>query len=115
MLTGGQRNDGVIRTELGRRGTGAVIPEKNEQTATRKRRGPKGGVPPAFDADAHKGRDVVERSFTLTKHWRGLATRYDKIAITYRTAVTLNAWPDLAMYMRETHLAERARWLRVVR
>ena len=31
-----------------------------------------------------KGRNVVERSFNLAKQWRALATRYDKLAITYR-------------------------------
>ena len=82
---------GVIRTELRRRAITAVIPEKSDQIAARKRRGSKGGRPPLFDADAYRGRNVVERSFALAKQWRGLATRYDKLAITYRAAVTLNA------------------------
>ena len=47
--------------------------------------------PPAFDAQAYRGRNVVERHFALAKQWRGLATRYDKLAITYRAAVTLCA------------------------
>jgi len=34
---------------------------------------------------------VVERSFNLAKQWRGLATRYDKLAITYRAAAVLHA------------------------
>jgi transposase len=38
-----------------------------------------------------KGRNVVERSFALLKQWRALATRYDKLAITYRAAVVLSA------------------------
>ncbi|WP_206497688.1 transposase [Rhodococcus sp. KRD175] len=29
--------------------------------------------------------------FALAKQWRALATRYDKLAITYRAAVTLCA------------------------
>ena len=29
--------------------------------------------------------------FALTKQWRGLATRYDKLAITYRAGVLLSA------------------------
>ena len=33
----------------------------------------------------------MERSFNLAKQWRGLATRYDKLAITYRAAVTIFA------------------------
>ncbi len=37
---------GVIRTELRRRGIKAVIPDKRDQAAARKRRGSKGGRPP---------------------------------------------------------------------
>ncbi|MGO4201770.1 transposase, partial [Rhodococcus sp. TAF43] len=36
-------------------------------------------------------RNVVERQFCHVKQWRGLATRYDKLAIVYRSAVVLNA------------------------
>lgn len=82
---------GVIRSELRRRGIKAVIPEKRDQAAARKRRGSTGGRPPGLDAEAYKGRNVVERLFALTKQWRGIATRYDKLAITYRADVTLCA------------------------
>ncbi len=82
---------GPIRSELRRRGINAVIPQKSDQIAARKRRGRTGGRPPAFDKDDYKGRNVVERSFALAKQWRGLATRYDKLAITYRAAVTISA------------------------
>lgn len=34
----------------------------------------------------YKGRNVVERHFNLAQQWRGLATRYDKLAHTYRAA-----------------------------
>ncbi|WP_213571880.1 transposase [Rhodococcus sp. USK13] len=37
------------------------------------------------------GRNVVERRLCHLKQWRGLATRYDKLAIVYRAAVVLNA------------------------
>lgn len=60
-------------------------------SAGRKRRGSRGGRPPAFDAEIDKGRNVVERRFCHLKQWRGLATRYDKLAITYRAAAVLNA------------------------
>lgn len=82
---------GVIRNELRRRRITAVIPEKRDQIAARARRGSRGGRPPAFDAQAYRGRNVVERYFALAKQWRGLATRYDKLAITYRAVVTLCA------------------------
>lgn len=79
------------REYLRRRGIGAVIPEKKDQIAARKKKGSKGGRPPGFDANAYKERNVVERSFAYAKQWRGLATRYDKLAITYRAAVVLSA------------------------
>ncbi|SMY00590.1 Transposase DDE domain-containing protein [Brevibacterium linens ATCC 9172] len=68
-----------------------MIPEKKDQIAARKKRGNRGGRLPAFDAVAYKNRNVVERSFAYVKQWRGLATRYDKLAITYRAAVVLSA------------------------
>jgi hypothetical protein len=57
----------------------------------RQRKGSAGGRPPAHDPEIYKGRNVVERSFSLSKQWRGLATRYDKLAITYRAAAVLQA------------------------
>jgi len=40
---------------------------------------------------AYKRRNVVERSFNTLKQWRSLATRYDKLALTYRSAAVLQA------------------------
>ena len=57
-----------------------MIPQPSDQIAHRKRRGSAGGRPPAFDATAYKGRNVIERSFNDHKQWRGIATRYDKLA-----------------------------------
>jgi hypothetical protein len=37
------------------------------------------------------GRNVIERAFNGFKHWRGLATRYDKHATVYRGALVLAA------------------------
>ena len=68
-----------------------VIPEQSDQIAHRKRHGSKGGRPPAFDTAGYKGRNVIERGFNTTKQWRGLATRYDKLAIVYRGAAILRA------------------------
>jgi transposase len=83
--------NGVNRRMLAARGVKTVIPQKNTEVAARLRRGSAGGRPPAFDAEIYKGRNVVERSFNLSKQWRGLATRYDKLAITYRAAAVLQA------------------------
>lgn len=68
-----------------------VIAQPSDQIGHRKRRGSTGGRPPAFDAEAYKGRNVVERSFNDHKQWRGLATRYDKLAAVYRGGVVLRA------------------------
>ena len=67
-----------------------MIPQKSDQIAARKRRGRKGGRPPGLEVD-YTGRNVVERSFALAKQRGALATRYDKLAITYRAAVVLCA------------------------
>lgn len=127
LVTGGQRNDGAMLTEvladirvprlgagrprtrpdvvvadraytngvnrrmLAARGVKTVIPQKNTEIAARLRRGSAVGRAPAFDAEIYKGRNVVERSFNLSKQWRALATRYDKLAITYRAAAVLQA------------------------
>ncbi|MEV0070878.1 hypothetical protein [Amycolatopsis sp. NPDC050768] len=42
-------------------------------------------------------RNVVGRRFKLVKQCRGLAARYDKMAVVYRTAADLHAvitWPN---------------------
>jgi putative transposase len=77
------------RELLRRRGIVAVIPEPSDQAGHRKRRGSQGGRPLSYDPEAYRGRNAVERSFNLFKHWRGLATRYDKLAITYRGGIVL--------------------------
>lgn len=81
----------AYRRALHARGIKAVIPEKSDSIAARRRRGSRGGRPPGLDVAAYRGRNVVERHFALTKQWRGLATRYDKLAVTYRAAVVLAA------------------------
>lgn len=89
------------RTLLRQRRIGAVIPEPRDQQGHRKRRGSAGGRPPLFDAEDYKGRNVVERRFCDIKQWRGLATRYDKLAIVYRAAAVLNAVVTWARYLSD--------------
>ncbi|MET4612397.1 transposase [Rhodococcus sp. PvR044] len=80
------------RALLRRRRIGAVIAaEPSDQAGHRRRRGSGGGRPQVFDSVDYRGRNVVERRFCHLKQWRGLATRYDKLAIVYRAAVMLNA------------------------
>ena len=81
----------AIRTHLRARGITAVIPEPDDQKGHRTRRGSAGGRPVSYDKNAYKGRNVVERAFNTVKHWRGLATRYDKHALVYRGALILAA------------------------
>jgi transposase len=81
----------ATRTMLRERGITAVIPQPSDQIRHRTRRGSAGGRPPAFDPVAYKGRNVIERSFNDHKQWRGIATRYDKLATVYRGAVVLRA------------------------
>lgn len=85
------------RATLTARGIKVVIPQRADQIDNRERRGSRGGRPPSFDAAAYQGRNVVERSVNIHKQWRGLATRYDKHATSYRAAHVLSAvltWLD---------------------
>jgi transposase len=81
----------AIRRLLRSCGIVAVIPEPRHQQAHRKRRGRRGGRPVSHNTEAYKQRNVVERSFNALKNWRGLATRYDKLAVIYRGGAVLAA------------------------
>lgn len=81
----------AIRNHLRRRGIRAVIPQPSDQTGHRLRRGRAGGRPPAFDAEAYRQRNAVERCINRLKQWRGLAMRTDKLAIAYQAALHLAA------------------------
>ncbi|WP_307383853.1 MULTISPECIES: IS5 family transposase [Microbacterium] len=81
----------AIRAHLRGRGIKAVIPEPRDQQGHRKRRGSRGGRPVGLDADDYRNRNVIERRFCHTKQWRGLATRYDKLAVVFRAAVLIHA------------------------
>ena len=81
----------AIRGHLRARGIRAVIPEPDDQKGHRQRRGSRGGRPVALDAADYRHRNVIERNYCRIKQWRGLATRYDKHAATYRAAIVLNA------------------------
>ena len=58
--------------------------------AYRKAKGASRGRPPAFDPGAYRHRNTVERGFNRFKQWRGIATRYDKYALTYLGGVLLD-------------------------
>lgn len=82
----------------GRRIT-AVIPQPADQIANRKRRGQRGGRPPAFDEVAYRNRNQVERGFGRRKHWRGMSTRFDKLADSYRATLDLVETLDWLRYI----------------
>lgn len=58
----------------------AVIPS----TAARK-------IPYPLDRKAYRRRNVIERLFCRLKNWRRIATRYDRLAANYLSAVALVA------------------------
>ena len=76
------------RKLLRRRGIPHTIPERRDQEERRRRRG---GRPPAFDREAYRRRNVVERCVNRLKQWRGVATRYEKRAINHRAMVIIAA------------------------
>jgi transposase len=77
------------RTYLRRRGIKAVIPEKADQAANRKKRGRGGGRPVGHDAEQYKERNPVERCLNKIRAWRGLVTRYDKTPASYMAGLQL--------------------------
>ncbi|EDX21408.1 transposase IS4 protein [Streptomyces sp. Mg1] len=85
------------RSYLRKRNIKAVIPEKKDQAANRKKKGSRGGRPVGHDADPYKERNTVERLINKLKAWRGIATRYDKTPDSYLAGLHLRAsmiWID---------------------
>ena len=68
------------------RGAQAVIPPRTNRTAPRD-----------FDRHLYKGRNLVERFFCRLKHFRRIATRYDKLDRRYEAFIAIAAaWIWLA-------------------
>ncbi|AKJ15670.1 transposase [Streptomyces incarnatus] len=78
-----------IRPFLRKRGIAHTIPEKRDQAGHRIRRGAAGGRPPGFDREMYKRRHKVECRIGLLKQARGVATRYDKLAVRCQATVQL--------------------------
>ena len=70
----------TVRRYLRERRIGAVIPTKADQDPD-----------PAFDRDAYRERNVVERLINRLKQWRRIATRYEKRAANYLAMLQLAA------------------------
>ncbi len=70
-----------LRARLAASKTEAVIP------STRSRK-----IPIPYDAVAYIGRNLIERAFCRLKDWRRIATRYDKLAINFQSAIEIAAF-----------------------
>ncbi|GAB2919229.1 transposase [Streptomyces sp. NPDC058869] len=79
------------RAHLRKRNIKAVIPEKRDQAANRKKKGSKGGRPLTHDAELYKERNTIERLINKLKAWRGIATRFDKTPESYLAGLQLRA------------------------
>lgn len=79
------------RARLRQKKIAHTIPERSDQIERRKAKGRKGGRPPGFSGRIYKHRNTIERCFNRLKHWRAIATRYDKYALSYLGGVTLAA------------------------
>jgi transposase len=81
----------AIRKHLRQRGIRAVIHQPSNQAGHRRRRGRSGGRPPAFDIEAYKQRNAVERCISRFKQRRGLAMRTDQLTIADQAALCVAA------------------------
>ena len=73
----------TLRSKLRKRGIRAMIPEK------RIAEGRKKGPHYRFDKDTYKKRAVIEQSIGWLKEYRRIATRFDKLALSFLTMVKL--------------------------
>jgi transposase len=81
----------TCRRLLRQRRIAHTIPERSDQQQARARRGARGGRPPLVDPTRYRQRNVVERAIARLKQHRAIATRYDKLAVSYHTWLVLAA------------------------
>ena len=61
-----------------RQGATAVIPPRSNRR-----------VPRAYDREVYKERNLIERAFNKLKHWRRIATRYDRRSLYFMATLQL--------------------------
>lgn len=76
----------TLRSKLRKRGIRAMIPEKRIAEG-RKRR--KKGPHYRFDKDTYKKRAVIEQAIGWLKEYRRIATRFEKLALSFLAMVKL--------------------------
>lgn len=69
-----------LRVQIAERGAKPVIPNKSNRIRIHR-----------FDKRAYRGRNVIERCFCRLKDFRRVATRYDKLAANFLSAVHIAA------------------------
>ena len=72
--------DERVIERLQSQGKTAVIPPKRNRT-----------TPRTYDKDLYKARHLIENFFAKLKHYRAIATRYDKRAVNFLGAIYLAA------------------------
>lgn len=70
----------TVRRYLRQHGIGATIPKKRDERPQR-----------VFDRELYRERNRVERCINRLKQFRRVATRYEKLAVTYLAMVTIAA------------------------
>ena len=69
-----------FRQALAERGIEPCIPGRSNRK-----------TPVAYDAELYKQRNLIERMFGRLKDWRRIATRYDRCAHTFLSAICIAA------------------------
>jgi transposase len=70
----------ALRTALRQRGIQPIIPSRSNRIRSM-----------TFDKARYRERNVIERCINRLKHWRRVATRYEKLAANYSAVILIAA------------------------